>query len=87
MIPGFNTNIAHDNQTYHVQTEAVGGDDPHVLTLAYLGGAVVDQVKTSTRELLGPHPSFEALRTLMIRQHRQMITDIQAGKTEGEPGR
>jgi hypothetical protein len=55
-----------------------------VLTLAYHGGAVVAQIKTPYSELLGPHPSPEAVRALMTRQHRQMIADIQAGKFEGE---
>jgi hypothetical protein len=84
MIPGFNTNLSHGQQAYHVQTEDVGGDNPHVLTLAYRGGAVVAQIKTPYSELLGTHPSLEALRALMTSQHRQMIADIQAGKFEGE---
>jgi hypothetical protein len=84
MIPGFNTNLSRGQQTYHVQTEDVGGDTPHVLTLVYRGGAVVAHLKTPYSELLGPHPSPEAVRALMTRQHRQMIADIQAGKFEGE---
>jgi len=84
MIPGFNTNLSHGHQTYHIQTEDVGGDTPHVLTLAYRGGAVVAQIKTPYSERLGPHPSPEAVRALMTSQHRQMIADIQAGKFEGE---
>ena len=83
MIPGFNTNLSRGQQTYHVQTEDVGGDTPHVLTLAYRGGAVVAQIKTPYSELLA-HPSPEAVRALMTSQHRQMIADIQAGKFEGE---
>ena len=84
MVTGFNTDVEHEGKTYHVQTEDVGGDTPHVLTLAYRGGAVVAQIKTPYSELLGPHPSPEAVRALMTSQHRQMIADIQAGKFEGE---
>lgn len=84
MIPGFNTNLSRGQQTYHVQTEDVGGESPHVLTLAYRGGAVVAKVKTPYGERLGANPSPEAVRALMTSQHRQMIADIQAGKFEGE---
>ncbi len=84
MIPGFNTNLSRGQQAYHVQTEDVEGDIPHVLTLAYRGGAVIAHIKTPYGERLGPNPSPEAVRALMTSQHRQMIADIQAGKFEGE---
>ncbi len=80
MVPGFNTNFSYRQQAYHVQSEDLGGNDPHILTLAYRGGAVVARIKTNYRELLGPHASSQAVRELMARQHRQMIADIQAGK-------
>ncbi len=80
MVLGFNTNLSRGQQTYHVQSEDVGGGDPHILTLAYREGAVVARLKTSYRELLGPHPSPQAVRELMARQHRQMLEDIEAGK-------
>lgn len=87
MVPGFNTKLAVRQQTYHIQSEDLGTDDPHILTLAFRGGAVVARTKTHYRELLGPNPSSQAVRDLMARQHRQMITDIQTGKYEGESGR
>ncbi|MFQ5847169.1 MAG: hypothetical protein ACE5IQ_05770 [Candidatus Methylomirabilales bacterium] len=87
MIPGFNTNFSCRQQTYHVQSEDLGENDPHILTLAYRGGAIVARIKTDYRELLGPTPSPQAVRTLMARQHRQMIADIQAGKFAEEEGR
>jgi len=87
MVPGFNTNFSWREQTYHIQTEDVDRDDPHILTVAYRGGAVVARIKTPYRELLGPDPSPQAVRTLMVRQHRQMIADIQAGNVEGEAAR
>lgn len=87
MISGFNTNLSLRQQTYHVQTEDLGGENPHILTLAYRAGAVIAQIKTDYQEVLGPHPSPQDVRTLMARQHRQMIADIHAGKFEGEAGR
>ncbi|MFQ5801844.1 MAG: hypothetical protein ACE5JQ_02985 [Candidatus Methylomirabilales bacterium] len=87
MVPGFNTNLSWHKQTYHIQTEDLDRGDPHILTVAYQGGAVVIRIKTHYGELLGPDPSPQAVRALMARQHRQVITDIQAGKVEGTAGR
>jgi len=87
MVQGFNTKLSCHEQTYHIQSEDLGGENPHILTLAYLGGAVVARIQTNYREVLGSHPSREAIRTLMARQHRQMIENVQAGKFEGEKGR
>jgi hypothetical protein len=87
MVPGFNTNFSWREQTYHIQTEDLDRDDPHILTVAYRGGAVVARNKTPYRELLGPDPLPQAVRTLMVRQHRQVIADIQAGNIEGEAAR
>lgn len=80
MVPGFNTNFSCRQQTYHIQTEDLGKDDPHILTLVYRAGAVVARIKTNYQEILGTDPSPQSVRALMARQHRQMIADIQARK-------
>ncbi len=84
MIAGFNTNLSIHAQTYHIQSEDLGRDNPQIVTLAYLEGAVVARLQTNYRELLGATPSPEAVRSLMARQHRQMIENIQAGKLDGQ---
>lgn len=86
MISGFNTNLSYDARTYHIQSEDLGGDNPQIITLAYLEGAVVGRIQTNYEEVLGSNPSSDAVRTLMVRQHRQMIADIQAGKFDGGEG-
>ncbi|MFQ5880880.1 MAG: hypothetical protein ACE5I9_00220 [Candidatus Methylomirabilales bacterium] len=87
MIPGFNTDFSCRQQTYHIQTEDLGREDPSILTLVYRTGAVVAQVKTNYRELLGPDPSPQAVQALMTRQHRQVIADIRAGKIDSGQGK
>lgn len=82
MVHGFNTNFSCREQTYHIQSEDLGRDNPQIITLAYLAGAVVARLETNYRDILGPNPSPQDVRTLMARQHRQMITDIQTGKFE-----
>lgn len=84
MVPGFNTNLLCDEQMYHVQSEDLGGENAHIVTLAYLEGAVVARLQTNYREALGSNPSPDAVRTLMARQHRQMIESLQAGRFKEE---
>lgn len=86
MISGCNTNLSCDARTYHIQSEDLGEDNPQIITLAYLEGAVVGRIQTNYGEVLGSNPSPDAVRTLMARQHRQMIADIQAGKFDGGEG-
>ncbi len=83
MIPGFNTEFSCRQRTYHIQTEDVGAENPHILTLVYRGGAVIAQIKTNYRELLGHTPSPQALKSLMAKQHRQVIADIRTGRIDG----
>ena len=83
MIPGFNTEFSCRQQTYHIQTEDMGRENPHILTLVYRSGAVIAQVKTNYRELLGQDPSPQAVKSLMAKQHRQVIADIRTGKIDG----
>jgi hypothetical protein len=87
MVSGFNTNLSCDERTYHIQSEDLGRDNPQIITLAYLEGAVVARIQTNYREVLGSHPSPDAVRTFMARQHRQMIANIQAGNFDGAEGR
>lgn len=87
MVHGFNTSLSCDAQTYHIQSEDLGLDNPQILTLAYREGAVVARIQTNYREALGSHPSPDAVRTFMARQHRQMIANIQGGNFDGAEGR
>jgi hypothetical protein len=86
MVHGFNTNLSCDQHVYHIQSEDLGGDHAQIVTLAYREGAVVARMQINYREVLGPNPSPEAVRTLMARQHRHMIESIQAGSIEEKEG-
>ena len=47
MITGFNTDIEHGGVTYHVQTEDKGLETPLILSLVYVGGAIIASKRTS----------------------------------------
>src|SRR5688572_4225613 len=47
VITGFNTDIPHEGITYHVQTEDKGVDTPLILSLVYVGGAIIASKRTT----------------------------------------
>ena len=52
MITGFNTDIEFEGVTYHVQTEDKGLDSPLILSLVYVGGAIIASKRTPYDDLV-----------------------------------
>ena len=52
VITGFNTDIQHEGVTYHVQTEDKGVDTPLILSLVYVGGAIIASKRTPYEDLV-----------------------------------
>ena len=52
MITGFNTDIQHQGVTYHVQTEDKGLETPLILSLVYVGGAIIASKRTLYEDLI-----------------------------------
>lgn len=80
MIPGYNTGVTFAGIEYHVQTEDLGARASSILTLVYKGGAIVGRQKTNYRELLGEHPSAEAIKHLIDQQHQEFMRRAAAGE-------
>lgn len=80
MIIGYNVDITYDSKVYHVQTEDLGRNNPHILTLLYQAGAIVFSKKTDYSKLLGPNPTDAQIQELMRRQHQQIVDALKAGK-------
>jgi hypothetical protein len=51
MITGFNTDVAYEDRTFHVQTEDKGRTNPVVESLVYSGGEIVASRRASYAEL------------------------------------
>lgn len=80
VLPGFNTDFTHHGETYHVQTEDNGANNPVVVTLLYFKGAILASRRTSYRDLLEQPGCQKQLMDLMKSQHKEIMRDLIAGK-------
>ena len=80
MIPGFNTDIKHNEKVYHVQTEDKGMANPYIESLVYVGGEILASKKTSYAEQLKTGVDEKWIGGLMEQQHRTMIAAIKRGR-------
>jgi len=80
VITGFNTDIQHGGVTYHVQTEDKGLDAPLILTLVYVGGAIIASKRTPYEDLLASGFDEKALTERLQRQHKLICAAIRAGR-------
>jgi len=83
MISGLNTNVTHAGVEYHVQTEDLGRQNPYVLTLVFLAGAIIAREKVNYREALGEGAPEDQIKRFMDQQHQRIIQNIQAGQPQG----
>jgi hypothetical protein len=87
MVVGFNHNIKHNGQVYHVQTEDSGTDNPHVITHLFVGGNILSSRRSSYSHLTG-QPNLEAqVRTMMEMQHREMLRALVSGEFDTQESR
>lgn len=82
MITGFNTDIQHDGVTYHVQTEDKGIDTPLILSLIYVGGAIIASKRTPYDDLIAEGFDESALTERLQRQHKLLCAAIRNGRIE-----
>ena len=82
MITGFNTDVEHDGVVYHVQTEDKGLESPIILSLVYVGGAILASKRSPYHDLLGEGFDAAALGERLQRQHKLICAAITAGRIE-----
>ena len=80
MITGFNTDIQHEGVTYHVQTEDKGLETPLILSLVYVGGAIIASKRTPYEDILAAGYDEKALTERLNRQHKLICAAIRAGR-------
>ena len=83
MIPGYNHNIKYKERIFHVQTEDSGVKNPHLITLLYYGGNILESVKSSYAERVAEAatPAFGGtLSTLMQKQHKDVMRGLITGR-------
>lgn len=83
MITGYNHNVLHLNQVFHIQTEDSGTKYPHIITHLFVGGNIISSKKCSYAHLLEKNLDEVALekavRGMMQEQHKDMLRDLKAG--------
>jgi hypothetical protein len=79
MVVGFNHNIKHKGQVYHVQTEDSGAENPHIITHLFVGGNILASRKTSYAKFLASKDLDKVVRSLMEDQHKEMLRKLVGG--------
>jgi hypothetical protein len=82
VITGFNTDIEHNGTVYHVQTEDKGLETPFILSLVYVGGAILASKRSPYNDLIGANFDAGVLNERLQRQHRLICAAVSAGRIE-----
>jgi hypothetical protein len=82
VITGFNTDIEHRGTVYHVQTEDKGLETPIILSLVYVGGAILASKRAPYNDLLAAGFDPVLLGERLQRQHKLICAAISAGRIE-----
>jgi hypothetical protein len=82
VITGFNTDIEHDGVVYHVQTEDKGLETPLILSLVYVGGAILAAKRSRYEDLIELGFTEDVLTKRLKRQHQLICAAINAGRIE-----
>jgi hypothetical protein len=82
VITGYNTDVEHDGVVYHVQTEDKGTSTPIILSLVYVGGAILASKRTRYDDLITAGYDDQILAGRLQRQHKLICAAIHAGRIE-----
>jgi hypothetical protein len=82
VITGFNTDIEHDGTVYHVQTEDKGLETPFILSLVYVGGAILASKRAPYADLVATGFDQAILGERVQRQHKLICAAISAGRID-----
>lgn len=82
MITGFNTDVEHGGVVYHVQTEDKGLESPLILSLVYVGGAILASKRSLYHDLIARGFNETLLAERLQRQHKLICAAINAGRIE-----
>lgn len=82
MITGHNTDVEYDGVVYHVQTEDKGLDTPLILSLVYVGGAILASKRSRYDDLIAAGFNEQILTERLNRQHKLICAAVYAGRLE-----
>lgn len=79
MLPGYNHNIIYKEQQFHIQTEDSGLRNPHIITLLYRDGVIINSKKTGYADILKVESLGDIVEDLMKEQHKDMLRRLKRG--------
>ncbi len=82
MLTGFNTDIQHNGIVYHVQTEDKGPENPLMLSLVYVGGAILAAKRTNYAKDLEAGLGEAELQSKLEKQHKLILALISRGRID-----
>jgi len=82
VITGYNTDVEYDGVVYHVQTEDKGVQTPIILSLVYVGGAILASKRAPYDDLIAAGFDKQVLTERLQRQHKLICAAVHAGRIE-----
>ena len=82
MLTGYNTDVPHEGVVYHVQTEDKGLETPIILSLVYVGGAILASKRAPYNDLIESGFDEAVLAERIQRQHKLICAALHAGRVE-----
>jgi hypothetical protein len=84
---GYNNNVRHRGQVFHIQTEDSGVNSPRIMTHLFAdGGRIVKSTRTDYSEHLGHGKMVEIVKRLMKEQHKAMFVELRSGALDARIG-
>lgn len=82
---GYNTNVRHQGQVFHIQTEDSGTTHCHIFTHLFAdGGRIIASKKTEYRQFLGTDKYPTVVKRLMKESHKAMFIALRDGVFDGD---
>jgi len=82
VLTGFNTDVEYAGVVYHVQTEDKGLRTPIILSLVYVGGAILASKRSPYDDLIARGFDQTVLANRLSRQHKLICAAVHAGRIE-----
>ena len=82
MLTGYNTDVEHEGVVYHVQTEDKGLETPIILSLVYVGGAILASKRAPYDDLIAAGLDEAILAERIQRQHTLICAALHSGRLE-----
>jgi hypothetical protein len=86
VITGYNTDVRHNDQVFHIQTEDKGDGASEIESLVYVGGEILATRKTSYANAVRAGRDDRLVQDLLEQQHRTMIAAVQRGRFDAPDG-